>query len=165
MKNSKNIKKVNKKGTKKPVEVKEEGFLDKLKDKFSKLLPKKIDSKLVEEAYHDNELWEKGESWAASLANKVAEKISKGKNGNGAIKSAALLNMLEDLEEEKKKAQISEKKFKAIFDNVTVGILGADPQTKKFVFVNKKIQTMLGYTEKELLNMDVSKFILRKICP
>jgi len=49
----------------------------------------------------------------------------------------------------------TEEVFKSIFNSATEGILGADPETKNFVFANKRIIELLGYSEKELLNLGV----------
>ena len=166
MKNN-SIKKVNKKGTKKPVEVKEESFLDKIKSTVSKLIPKKIDSKLVEEAYHDNELWEKGESWAASLANKVKSKViqkfSK-KNGNGSpIKSEALMNMLEDLEAEKKKAEESQKKYRLLYETSNDAIMTLAPPNERYTSGNPATIKMFGCkNEKQFISLSPAEVSPKK---
>jgi PAS domain S-box-containing protein len=70
-----------------------------------------------------------------------------------------------DITERKKSAiklEESEEKFKSIFNNVTVGILGADPKTQKFTITNKKICEMLGYNPEELLKMKVSNIHPKK---
>jgi len=41
----------------------------------------------------------------------------------------------------------------AIFDNIDAGILAADPKTKKFMFANKGMTDLTGYSEKEFMNM------------
>jgi len=156
---------VNKKGTKKQVEP--ESFLNKVKGKLSNIFSaKKVDSKFMKEAYIEKEERERGELWAKELAKKMKAtvKLSK-KNDHSPIKSEALLNMLEDLQTEKKKAKSLQKKFEAIFDNVTVGIITVDAKTKKFIMVNDQICKMLGYTEAELLKLDVSKIHPKKDLP
>ena len=59
----------------------------------------------------------------------------------------------------------SEEKFKTIFNNVTVGIIGANPETRKFLIANPKICKMLGYKEKELLNLGISDIHPKKYLP
>jgi PAS domain S-box-containing protein len=49
----------------------------------------------------------------------------------------------------------SQKRFRIIFEEVTDGILLADPETKKFYFGNKAIYQMLGYNEEEIGNVGV----------
>lgn len=78
------------------------------------------------------------------------------------LRSEALLNILEDLEEAKKVAQSNEEKFRTIFENVTAGIVGVDPKTKKFYFANNAMSKMLGYSNEELLKMGVSKIHPKK---
>jgi hypothetical protein len=73
------------------------------------------------------------------------EKVSKKKEQN--IWQQGIKNWQDFLKTEKIKAESLQKKFEAIFDNVTVGILTADPKTKKLIMVNNKICKMLGYTE------------------
>jgi PAS domain S-box-containing protein len=59
----------------------------------------------------------------------------------------------------------SEEKFRSIFENAGDGILVADLKNRKFVMANKKICKMLGYSEKELLKLDVSKIHPKKDLP
>ena len=49
----------------------------------------------------------------------------------------------------------SEEKFRTIFKNSTDGIVVADTETKKFIYVNPAICKTLGYTEEELTQMGV----------
>lgn len=49
----------------------------------------------------------------------------------------------------------SEQRFKAIFDNATVGILVADTENKRFYTGNKMICQMLGYSLEEIKNLRV----------
>jgi len=50
----------------------------------------------------------------------------------------------------------SEERFKMIFTNSSDGIIVADPETKKFLYVNPAICKILGYTEEELTQMGVT---------
>ena len=45
--------------------------------------------------------------------------------------------------------------FRIFFEHATDGILLADTKTRRFLLANRKIQQMLGYSEKELLTMSV----------
>jgi len=49
----------------------------------------------------------------------------------------------------------SEEKFRTIFTNSSDGIIVADPETKKFIYVNPAICRILDYTEEELTQMGV----------
>jgi PAS domain S-box-containing protein len=49
----------------------------------------------------------------------------------------------------------SEERFKAIFKNSSDGIIVANPETMKFLYVNPAICKILGYTEEELTQMSV----------
>ena len=51
---------------------------------------------------------------------------------------------------------------KAIVDNIDAGILAADPKTKKFIFANKGMTDLTGYSEKELKNMKVGQLHPKK---
>jgi len=81
------------------------------------------------------------------------------------LKPEALLNMMEDLEEEKRNAVEAQEKLKAIFDNASDGILIADMKSKKFYDGNKKICQMLGYTIEEIKNMGVMNIHPKKDLP
>ena len=59
----------------------------------------------------------------------------------------------------------SEEKFKSIFDNASDGILLADLATKKFAVANKTICTMLGYSEDELMKLNVNDIHPKKDLP
>jgi len=62
---------------------------------------------------------------------------------------------LKNLNEAKEKAEESEKKFRTIFENANDGILVADAETKKFIFANKQMCTLTGYSFNELINLSV----------
>jgi len=50
----------------------------------------------------------------------------------------------------------SEDRFRAIFDGARDGILAADVTTKHFLFGNKAVHEMLGYTPEEIMTLGVS---------
>jgi PAS domain S-box-containing protein len=62
---------------------------------------------------------------------------------------------LKYLEDAKKKAEESENKFRALFENIADGVLVADIETKKFKLGNNMICEMLGYTQEELMRLGV----------
>ncbi|MBU0993430.1 MAG: PAS domain S-box protein [Proteobacteria bacterium] len=73
--------------------------------------------------------------------------------------SNCTLAIFDDLTESKQtqKALLeSESRFKAIFNGARDGMLVADSRTQKFCLANESILDMLGYTENEILNMDVA---------
>jgi PAS domain S-box-containing protein len=51
--------------------------------------------------------------------------------------------------------KVSEHKFRTLFENNADGLIIANPQTKKFLSVNKKVCDMLGYSQEELLKLGV----------
>ena len=48
------------------------------------------------------------------------------------------------------------KRFRMIFENSSDGIIVADPETMKFLYVNPAICKILGYTEEELTQLEVT---------
>jgi PAS domain S-box-containing protein len=66
-------------------------------------------------------------------------------------KQAALLNMLEDLEETSKKLEESESKYRMLIENQTDLVVKVDVEGK-FLFVSPSYCRMFGKTEEELLN-------------
>ncbi len=50
----------------------------------------------------------------------------------------------------------SEEKYRVLFDASAQGILVADVETRKFIFANKSICNMLGYSNDELLSLGVN---------
>lgn len=49
----------------------------------------------------------------------------------------------------------SDERFRTVFDGAKDGMLVADIETKRFRLANRSIQTMLGYSEEELLQLSV----------
>lgn len=70
-------------------------------------------------------------------------------------KTAAMLNIMEDLEEARQKAEENETKFRTLFENAIDGILVADCRTQRFVLANQQICKMIGYSPEELYGMSV----------
>jgi PAS domain S-box-containing protein len=60
-----------------------------------------------------------------------------------------------DLKNREEELKESEQRFRRIFEEVTDGILLADPETKKFYFGNKTIYQMLDYNEEEIKGLGV----------
>lgn len=66
---------------------------------------------------------------------------------------------IQDIEEPKRaetKSREAEDVFHVIFDNARDGILVADTTTRRFLFGNKAIHAMLGYTSEETLTLSVT---------
>ena len=61
--------------------------------------------------------------------------------------------------EERRKAEEklreSEERYRSIFEGANDGIIACDLGTGKFLFVNKQMSALTGYTEQELLKLDV----------
>ncbi len=51
--------------------------------------------------------------------------------------------------------RLSEEKFRTIFEDSSVGMIIADPDTHEFIVSNKAIQEILGYTKEELLKLGI----------
>lgn len=67
-----------------------------------------------------------------------------------------LVAMLQDISERKAAEQVlrdSETRFRAVFDTVTDGILMADVERGRFVMGNSAIETMLGYSHEQLIQL------------
>jgi len=78
------------------------------------------------------------------------------------------VHITRDITDRKKAEEMlkeSEEKFRSIFENAGDGILVADTEKRRFLMANKKMCRMLGYTEKELLKLDVSRIHPKKDLP
>jgi len=63
------------------------------------------------------------------------------------------------------KQQATQEKYEAVIHSIDAGILAADPKTKKYIFANKGMTKLTGYSEEELMKMDVSKLHPKKSLP
>lgn len=70
-------------------------------------------------------------------------------------KSDSLQRTLNELEAARQRAEESEQRFRTLFEEITDGIVAADPQTQQFVKVNQAFCQMLGYSEAELLQLHI----------
>ena len=72
-----------------------------------------------------------------------------------------------EVEREKcrKDFRTSEARFGALIDKCPLGILVADPRTRRFVMANPKASAMLGYTQKELVQLSVESIHPRGSLP
>ncbi len=73
--------------------------------------------------------------------------------------ATAIHCIMRDITERKRAEQAlceSEERFRAMFESARDGILAADVTTRKFLFGNKAICQMLGYTPEELMALAVS---------
>ncbi|OGJ21308.1 hypothetical protein A3K73_05645 [Candidatus Pacearchaeota archaeon RBG_13_36_9] len=95
-------------------------------------------------------------SWHSTLLKDDKGKIT------GTISSG------EDITERKKaekELKESEEKYKVIFDEAAEGIIVADAEKKNFISANKKIQEMLKYSEKEILELGITGIHPKKDLP
>lgn len=72
--------------------------------------------------------------------------------------AGCVLSIFDDLTDTnmaRKALKESEQRFKAVFSGAKDGMLVADIETRKFYLANESIQSMLGYTEEELLSLQV----------
>jgi PAS domain S-box-containing protein len=63
------------------------------------------------------------------------------------------------------KIRENEEKFRAVFEGAGDGILACDPKTRKFIFANPKICKLIGYSENELVNLNVEDIHPKKDLP
>jgi len=68
-------------------------------------------------------------------------------------KSIALLNILEDLETERARAEENEHRFRALFENISDGIVVVNQNTEQISLVNAAACQLLGYLADELRGM------------
>jgi two-component system, cell cycle sensor histidine kinase and response regulator CckA len=87
----------------------------------------------------------------------VARDLSGIKEALAALR-ASNIQLKEEITERKRSGKAlkeSEERYRILFEGSNQGILGTDMKTKRFVFANPSICQMLGYTEKELLDLGV----------
>jgi len=75
------------------------------------------------------------------------------------------LTLIHNLRKKIEELKSSENRFKTIFENARDGILAVDIKTKKFVFANPEICKLTGYTEKELLQLNMNNIHPKKDLP
>src|SRR6056297_940059 len=95
----------------------------------------------------ERQLKEKVEARTKELRHKVNE-LEKTRE--------ALMNMLEDFEEERKKAEEEKKKTEAIITNFADGVLMVNNQNK-IALINPKAEELLGVETKEVKNKKIKK--------
>jgi len=74
-------------------------------------------------------------------------------------KPKGFVGIIKDITERKKAAEAlkeSEKRFRAVFEGATDGILAADTVKQRFVFANPRLCEITGYSLEELLKLGVS---------
>lgn len=81
-----------------------------------------------------------------------------GKGVYGKDKPLRMIGVCMDVTERKRSEQAlreSEEKYRGIFETSTQGIVVADLETRRFVYVNQALCNMLGYVEEEMLKLGV----------
>ncbi len=72
-------------------------------------------------------------------------------------KTAALLNILEDLQEARDELQKSEEKFRTLFEHISDGILVVNPRSGKISLVNEMACRLLEYECDELIGLPLQR--------
>jgi PAS domain S-box-containing protein len=83
----------------------------------------------------------------------------------GTKKSVASILDITDQKRAENELKESEEKFRTIFEGATDGILAADPQTFKFVFINPRMLEIVGYPDDELINLTVADLTRKEDVP
>ncbi len=71
----------------------------------------------------------------------------------------------EELRNTQLKLQESKDKYRSIFEGANDGIIACDLTSGKFLFVNKRISALTGYSEKEILRLGIKDLHLEKDLP
>jgi len=129
--------------------------------------PRVLKSGSQDEAFY-RRLWQtisSGQVWSGELTNRRKDgsfyveemTITPLRDAAGGI--ARYIAIKQDVTERKRAGEAlrqSEEQFRAIFDLASVGIAQADPRTKKWVRVNKKMCDITGYSAEEMLQMHIA---------
>jgi len=79
------------------------------------------------------------------------------------IRTAELQREIEARKKIEETLRESEEKYRVLFEGSIHGILGADIETKRFVFANPSICQMLGYSENELVHLSIADIHPREL--
>ncbi len=90
----------------------------------------------------------------SKFSAEMSSVIFKGKKGNN--HTSMIIRNITERKRAEEELQESEKKYKAIFDGASEGILIADGKNKKFKYANPMICSMLGYSTDELVGLSVN---------
>ena len=71
-----------------------------------------------------------------------------------------LLQQLEALEIERRKAEANELKFRTLFEHISDGIVLVDIETRRFVMGNQAMAQMTGYSQTELQTLSVVDLVM-----
>jgi PAS domain S-box-containing protein len=69
----------------------------------------------------------------------------------------AILRDMTEMKKAQEELKESEAKYKTILESGNDGVLAVDAQTKKFIFLNKQMETITGYNRKELFKITTDK--------
>jgi PAS domain S-box-containing protein len=70
--------------------------------------------------------------------------------------------LIRNLKRKIKELKESEERFRTVFEGASDGILAADAKTKRFLFANPQICRITGYSQEELLRLDVNSIHPKK---
>ncbi|MBU0988364.1 MAG: PAS domain-containing protein, partial [Proteobacteria bacterium] len=101
---------------------------------------------LIEEKIIDSQ---KNEVWLETIKSPIFDESGKISGTVGMARDITHRKLVE------RALQDSEERFRMIFENSSDGIIVADPETMKFLYVNPAICKILGYTEEELTQLEV----------
>ena len=98
-----------------------------------------------------------GKSLRKSYYPQLQQQIDELKKAKQALeeKSDSLMRTLQALDTARQRAETSEQRFRSLFEEIIDGVVVIDPDTGRFVAVNRAFCQMLQYSENELLQMAI----------
>jgi PAS domain S-box-containing protein len=79
------------------------------------------------------------------------------KKGKKVVKAILLATNITERKKTEEALKESEEKYKTILNGGNDGIVAVDAQTKKYIFVNKEMEKITGYTKDELMKITTDK--------
>jgi len=89
---------------------------------------------------------------AGPLRSKAEKKL---REQGGRSKDRSAVSDISEKKQAEKALRASEEKYRSIFEGANDGIISCDLKTGKFLFVNKRMCRLMGYSEKEILKLGV----------